>query len=55
MHTAAAVTDSLTEFARRKLAALEAQSLRRTLKPTRRIDGLWVERDGCSPSPATTT
>lgn len=46
MHTAAAVTDSLTAFAEDKLARLEAQSLRRTLIPTRRIDGLWVERHG---------
>lgn len=46
MHTAAAVTDSLTAFAQRKLDSLEAQSLRRILQPTRRIDGLWVERDG---------
>jgi 8-amino-7-oxononanoate synthase len=37
---------SLTLFARAKLDALEARSLRRTLKPTRRIDGLWVEREG---------
>lgn len=46
MHTAPAVTDSLTSFAQQKLDSLEAQSLRRTLQPTRRIDGLWVERDG---------
>ena len=38
--------DSLTEFASAKLDGLEAQSLRRRLAPTRRLDGLWVERDG---------
>jgi 8-amino-7-oxononanoate synthase len=38
--------DSLTEFAAEKLAGLEAQSLRRWLAPTRRLDGLWVERGG---------
>ena len=38
--------DTLTAFAEAKLADLEAQSLRRTLKPTRRIDGVWVERGG---------
>ncbi|HEX7946694.1 MAG TPA: 8-amino-7-oxononanoate synthase [Phenylobacterium sp.] len=40
------VPNSLTAFAETKLASLEAQSLRRTLKPTHRLDGLWVERDG---------
>ena len=38
--------DSLTDFASAKLDGLEAQSLRRRLAPTRRLDGLWVERDG---------
>jgi 8-amino-7-oxononanoate synthase len=38
--------DSLTDFASAKLDGLEAQSLRRRLSPTRRLDGLWVERDG---------
>jgi 8-amino-7-oxononanoate synthase len=38
--------DSLDTFAQAKLDALEAQSLRRRLAPTRRIDGLWVERGG---------
>ena len=38
--------DSLTAFAEAKLAALETQSLRRRLAPTRRLDGLWVERGG---------
>ncbi len=45
MHTPA-VPDTLTAFAEAKLADLEAQSLRRRLTPTRRLDGLWVERDG---------
>ena len=38
--------DSLTQFAAAKLEALDAQSLRRWLAPTRRLDGLWVERGG---------
>ncbi|MDR3506862.1 MAG: 8-amino-7-oxononanoate synthase [Caulobacteraceae bacterium] len=38
--------DSLSAFAQAKLDALEAQSLRRRLAPTRRLDGLWVERGG---------
>ena len=38
--------DTLTDFAQTKLAGLEAQSLRRTLNPTHRLDGLWVERGG---------
>jgi 8-amino-7-oxononanoate synthase len=38
--------DSLTDFATGKLEALEAASLRRRLAPTRRLDGLWVERGG---------
>lgn len=46
MHTAPAVTDSLTAFAQEKLSGLEARSLRRTLQPTERLDGLWVERGG---------
>ena len=41
-----AVPNSLTAFAETKLASLEAQSLRRTLIPTQRLDGLWVERNG---------
>jgi 8-amino-7-oxononanoate synthase len=40
------VTDSLTAFAQSKLDALEARSLKRTLVPTQRLDGLWVERNG---------
>jgi 8-amino-7-oxononanoate synthase len=38
--------NSLTCFAQTKLAGLEAQNLRRWLAPTRRLDGLWVERGG---------
>lgn len=38
--------DTLTAFAADKLEALEAKSLRRTLRPTHRLDGGWVERDG---------
>jgi 8-amino-7-oxononanoate synthase len=37
---------SLSDFAAGKLAALEGQSLRRRLEPTRRLDGLVVERGG---------
>lgn len=37
---------SLSAFARSKLDALEARSLRRTLTPTRRLEGPWVERGG---------
>lgn len=37
---------SLDAFAGEKLAALDAKSLRRRLKPTRRHDGAVVERDG---------
>jgi 8-amino-7-oxononanoate synthase len=40
------VPNTLTAFAETKRASLEAQSLRRTLIPTQRLDGLWVERDG---------
>lgn len=39
-------SDTLTAFAAVKLAELEAQSLRRRLIPTHRLDGLWVERGG---------
>ena len=45
MHIAA-VTDSLSAFAAGKLAELDAAHLRRTLTPTRRLDGIWVERAG---------
>ncbi|AMN42027.1 aminotransferase class I/II-fold pyridoxal phosphate-dependent enzyme [Rhodoplanes sp. Z2-YC6860] len=37
---------SLDEFARRKLDSLEQAHLRRSLVPTGRTDGLWVERKG---------
>jgi 8-amino-7-oxononanoate synthase len=37
---------SLQTFAEEKLAALERRAQRRTLAPTHRLDGLWVERDG---------
>lgn len=37
---------SLSAFARSKLDALEARKLRRTLTPTRRLEGPWVERAG---------
>jgi 8-amino-7-oxononanoate synthase len=40
------VTDTLTAFAQAKLDALEAQTLKRTIVPTFRVDGLWVERQG---------
>ncbi len=40
------MSDSLSTFAADKLEALEARSLRRRLTPTRRLDGVWVERDG---------
>jgi 8-amino-7-oxononanoate synthase len=38
--------NSLSAFARKKLDALESRSLRRTLTPTRRLEGPWVERGG---------
>ena len=37
---------SLEKFAEQKLGALEACALRRTLVPTHRLDGAWVERGG---------
>jgi len=40
------VDDTLTDFAAEKLAGLEARSLRRTLTPTHRMDGVWAERGG---------
>lgn len=40
------MTDALTRFAQEKIAGLQAKNLDRTLKPTHRIDGVWVERDG---------
>ncbi len=38
--------NSLDDFARGKLAGLEARDLRRWLKPTARLDALHLERDG---------
>jgi len=38
--------DRLDTFAQAKLTDLEARTLRRTIKTTRRLDGVWVERDG---------
>ena len=38
--------DTLTAYAQAKIDGLEAKSLARTLKPTHRLDGVWVERDG---------
>jgi len=40
------MTDTLSAYAAGKLAELDAKSLKRTLKPTHRLDGLWVEREG---------
>jgi len=37
---------SLDDFARQKLSSLDEAHLRRTLVPTDRRDGLWVERGG---------
>src|SRR6476659_2144526 len=37
---------SLDDFGRQKLGALEQAHLHRTLVPTGRSDGLWVERNG---------
>src|SRR5262252_4752577 len=37
---------SLDEFAQQKLTALEQAHLRRSLVPTGRNDGIWVERNG---------
>ena len=37
---------SLARFASDKLADLQGRGILRTLKPTRRLDGLWVEREG---------
>lgn len=38
--------DTLSRYVTEKLAALEAQSLKRSLTPTRRLDGVMVERNG---------
>ncbi|WP_293681340.1 8-amino-7-oxononanoate synthase [uncultured Phenylobacterium sp.] len=40
------MSDTLTAFAQAKIRSLDEQSLLRTLKPTRRLDGVWVEREG---------
>jgi 8-amino-7-oxononanoate synthase len=40
------VDDTLTAFAAEKLDALETRLLRRTLRTTNRLAGVWVERDG---------
>jgi 8-amino-7-oxononanoate synthase len=40
------VTDTLSAYAQGKLDQLAAKSLLRTLKPTHRFEGVWVERDG---------
>jgi len=40
------VNDTLTAFAQAKIDQLEAQSLRRTLKPTHRTDGVHLVRGG---------
>ena len=40
------MSDTLTAFAQAKTTRLDAEHLLRRLKPTRRIDGVWVERDG---------
>jgi 8-amino-7-oxononanoate synthase len=40
------VNDTLTAFAQAKIAGLAAKQLARTIRPTHRIDGVWVERDG---------
>jgi len=40
------VHDTLTAFAAQKLDELESKSLRRTLTPTHRTDGVFVERAG---------
>jgi 8-amino-7-oxononanoate synthase len=40
------VIDTLTRYAQAKIDGLEAQSLARGLKPTHRIDSVWVEREG---------
>jgi 8-amino-7-oxononanoate synthase len=40
------VIDSLTRYAQAKIDGLAAQSLTRALKPTHRVDSVWVEREG---------
>ena len=46
MGHSARVTDTLTAYAQGKIDRLAAASLLRTLQPTRRMDGVMVERDG---------
>ncbi len=38
--------DALTAYSQVKIGGLEKKSLARTLKPTHRLDGVWVERGG---------
>lgn len=40
------MNDTLTRYAQAKIDGLQARSLARTLKPTHRLDGVWVERGG---------
>lgn len=40
------MNDTLSAFAQGKIEALSARSLMRALKPTHRLDGVWVERGG---------
>jgi 8-amino-7-oxononanoate synthase len=40
------VNDTLARHAQAKIDGLAALSLDRTLRPTHRLDGVWVERDG---------
>ena len=40
------MNDTLTRHAQAKIDGLAARSLDRTLKPTHRLDGVWVERGG---------
>ena len=37
---------SIVDYAQAKFADLDARNLARRLRPTHRLDGLWVERDG---------
>ncbi|MBV9994599.1 MAG: 8-amino-7-oxononanoate synthase [Caulobacteraceae bacterium] len=40
------MNDTLTDFAQAKIETLQAASLKRSLAPTHRLDGVWVERGG---------
>lgn len=42
----AGVIDTLTAYAQAKFESLQAEHLARTLKPTHRLDSVWVEREG---------